>query len=75
MRGKNEGNGEAAMNARMRVNHAVEHSYEVTCESSNTLQNGGHAHTKALRASLIEATVQAISEGSHPRLARTLVLA
>ena len=36
--------------------------------SSNTLQGRAGEHGEALRASLIEATVQAIAAGSDPRL-------
>ncbi len=59
------------MNARMRVNRAVQRSYEVTRESSNTLQSRDREHTATLRAGLIDATVQAIAAGSNPRLVKS----
>ncbi len=62
------------MNARMRVNRAIEQSYDVACESSNTLEHRDAGHGETLRAELIEATVQAVAAGSVPRLGRTLVL-
>jgi hypothetical protein len=64
-----EGNGDAAMGARMRVTRTAGASYGVAHTSSNTLQSRAGGHSEALRASLIEATVQAIAAGSDPRLA------
>jgi hypothetical protein len=62
------------MNARMRVNRAIEQSYDVACESSNTLERRDTRHGETLRLELIEATVQAVAAGSVPRLGRTLAL-
>jgi hypothetical protein len=67
-------NGEATMNARMRVNRAIEQSFDVACESSNTLKHSNARHGDTLRVELIEATVQAVAAGSVPRLGRTLAL-
>jgi hypothetical protein len=59
----------------MRINRPAARSYELTRESSNTLHNWDRERPETARASLIEATVQAIGTASDPRLVRTLAAA
>jgi len=59
------------MNARMRLNRAVLPSYPVGTGSSNTLQSGDRDQLEAQRASLLEATVQALAGDGDPRLVRS----
>lgn len=62
------------MNAKMRLDRATQQSYEVACESSNTLEHRDARHRETLRVEIIEKTVQAVAAGSVPRLGRTLAL-
>jgi hypothetical protein len=68
MRGTFEGKRDLTMDAGAQVNPAVDPGYEITRNGSHTLQHRDSEDTETLRARLIEATVQAIAEGSGPRL-------
>jgi hypothetical protein len=59
------------MDAAVDVNSAVQHGYELHQGGSHTLQSREFEDTETLRARLIEATVQAIADGSGPRLRRS----
>ncbi len=59
------------MNARMRVNRAVAQRYELTGESSNTLQSRDREPAEAFHARSLDATVEAIVQGTDPRLVRS----
>jgi hypothetical protein len=59
------------MDAAVDVNSAVQHGYELNQRGSHTLQSRDCEDTETLRARLIEATVQAIADGSGPRLGRS----
>ncbi len=60
------------MSARVQVNPAVRQAYRAPCASSNTLQCADRGRAEATRADVIEATVQALSQRSDPRLDQTL---
>ena len=66
------GNRDATMDASVRVDLAVQPAYELSQGASDTLQSGNRERTDALRAKLIEATLDALAEPNHPRLARSL---
>jgi hypothetical protein len=68
MRGTIGGKRDEMMDARMRVNCAVEPSFEVSQRSSHTLQNRSLGRPKATRTSLSDATAEVITGSSHPRL-------
>jgi hypothetical protein len=68
VRGIFGGNGDLTMDARADVNCAVEPFFAVSQSASHTLQTRDREHSQALRARLIEATVDATVEGSGPRL-------
>jgi hypothetical protein len=68
VRGTIGGKGDLTMDAITRVSCPVQPSYAVSQRASHTLQNGDRERAEARRAKLIEATVEAIAEGSHPRL-------
>jgi hypothetical protein len=59
----------------MQVNRAIERSYGVACESSNTLEHSDVRHRKTLRGDLVEAAAHAVAVGSVPRRGRTLAVA
>jgi hypothetical protein len=59
------------MDATLQVNSTVRHGYGLNQSGSHTLQSRDLEDTEALRAKVIEATVQAIAHGSGPRLGRS----
>jgi hypothetical protein len=59
------------MDAAVDVSSAVQPGYELNQSGSHTLQNRDFEDPETLRARLIEATVQAITDGSGPRLAKS----
>jgi hypothetical protein len=59
------------MDAVLDVNSAVQHGYELSRRGSHTLQSRDFEDAPDLRAMLIDATVQAIADGSGPRLVRS----
>jgi hypothetical protein len=65
----NEGKGELTVDATSRLNCAVQPSFELSQRGSHTLQSRDRVRDETLRARLIEATVEAIADGSDPRLA------
>jgi hypothetical protein len=68
VRGINEGKGDVIVDAALQVNSGAQRAYEVNQSGSHTLQSRDFEDREALRARLIEATVEAIAEGSDPRL-------
>jgi hypothetical protein len=62
------GNLDVMLDRGMGVNTAVQPAFEISEAASHTLQKRGREHREALRAQLIEATVEAIAGGGHPRL-------
>jgi hypothetical protein len=68
MRGTIAGKGDVILDAAPELNSTVQPAFEINECGSHTLQSRDFEDTKGLRASLIEATVQAIAEGSGPRL-------
>ena len=71
MRGTIAGKGDAIVDAATEVNAAVQPAFEINQRGSHTLQTRDFADTQDLRARLINATVEAIAEGSGPRLRRS----
>ena len=57
------------IDAGMRVNSALDPAHEINRSGSHTLQKRDREQAEALRASLIEATVEALADGTDPRLA------
>jgi hypothetical protein len=53
------------------VNPATRPAFEIDQSGSHTLQSRDFEDPETLRTRLIEATVQAIGEGSGPRLERS----
>jgi hypothetical protein len=49
----------------------AQHGYDLNQSGSHTLQSRDFEDTETLRAKLINATVQAIADGSDPRLVRS----
>jgi hypothetical protein len=68
MRGIIGGRGDVTVDARTRVNCAVQSYYRVPQRTSHTLQNRDCQGVEALRTRLIEATVEALAATGHPRL-------
>lgn len=60
--------GDLTVDATSRVNCAVQPFFEVSQRTSHTLQSRDRTHDESLRAKLIEATVEALADGSGPRL-------
>jgi hypothetical protein len=75
VRGTIGGKEDVIVNAEMRVNPRVVPAYGIDQSGSHTLQRTAFQGTEALRARLIEATVEAIADGSGPRLHRSRSLA
>jgi hypothetical protein len=71
VRGTNEGKGGVIMDAAIQVNSSVKHDYEIHQSGSHTLQSRDFEDPETLRTRLIEATVEAIADGSGPRLSRS----
>jgi hypothetical protein len=59
------------MDAALQVDSAVQHGYEINRSGSHTLQSRDFGDPQDRRARLIEATVEAIADGSDPRLMRS----
>jgi hypothetical protein len=68
MRGTIAGKSDVVMDAAPDVNAAAQPAVEINQSGSHTLQSRGFAETEDLRARLIEAAVEAIADGSGPRL-------
>jgi hypothetical protein len=68
MRGTIAGKRDVVVDAAPDVSAAAQPAFEVKQSGSHTLQSRGFAESTDLRARLIEATVQAIADGSGPRL-------
>jgi hypothetical protein len=71
LRGTTEGNRGITVDATMRFNRSVKPAHELLERGSHTLQTRHFEQPDALHARLIEATVEAIAEGSAPRLSRS----
>jgi hypothetical protein len=71
MRGTTAGKRDVIMDAAPEVNPKVQPAFEISQSGSHTLQSRDFGDTEDLRARLIEATVQALAEGSGPRLSRS----
>jgi hypothetical protein len=71
VRGTIRGKRDVIMDAAVRVNPAVHPANGVSQSLSHTLQRRDSESIASLRARLIDATVEALSEGSAPRLCRT----
>jgi hypothetical protein len=59
------------VDAAHKANGSVQPAFEIKHSGSHTLQRRDFGDAQELRARLIEATVQAIAEGSGPRLSRS----
>jgi hypothetical protein len=59
------------MDAAIDVKSAVQTGYALKQSGSHTLQSRDFEDPETLRTRLIEATVQAITDGSGPRLAKS----
>jgi hypothetical protein len=68
MRGTVGGKGDAVVDSGAEVNPAAQRAFEVHPSGSNTLQSRDSGSGETVRATLIEATVDAIAVGSAPRL-------
>jgi hypothetical protein len=68
MRGTTAGKGDVIVDTAPDVNATVRAAFEIHESGSHTLQSRAFAETQDLRARLIEATVEAIADGSGPRL-------
>ena len=68
MRGTIGGKGDARWTQECELIALSSPHFEVIPESSHTLQNRDREQPEALRARLIEATVEAVAGGSAPRL-------
>jgi hypothetical protein len=68
MRGTIAGKGEAVVDSAAEVNPTAQAAFEINQNGSHTLQSRDFEDAEALRASLIRATVEAIADGSGPRL-------
>jgi hypothetical protein len=68
VRGTIGGKGDTTMDATTRVNCALQPAYGLSESGSHTLRIRDRGHADAPRASRIETTVDALAEGSAPRL-------
>jgi hypothetical protein len=68
VRGTIAGKGELTLDATARVDCAVQPSFAAAESASHTLQNRDRGHSQAPPPRLIEATREAIADGSGPRL-------
>ncbi len=68
MRGTIGGNGDTIVDASLQVNSALRRGYEINQSGSHTLQSRDFEDAQTLQTRLIDATVQALAEGSGPRL-------
>jgi hypothetical protein len=68
VRGTIGGKGDVIVDSATRVNPATEPGYEINQSGSHTLQSKDRDHGETLRTRLIEATVEALADGSAPRL-------
>ena len=59
------------MDAAPKVNTTVQPAFEINETGSHTLQSRDFDDARDLRARLIEATVQALVDGSSPRLSQS----
>lgn len=71
MQGIIGGKEDVRMDAGVRANPAVEPAFEIGQSGSHTLQSRDLGYAETLRTRLIEATVEAIADGSAPRLSRS----
>jgi hypothetical protein len=71
VRGITAGKTGVTMDAGMRVNATADPGYEITQNGSHTLESRDFEDRETLRARLIEATVDALADGSGPRLPRS----
>ena len=69
MRGTFGGKAGSSMDARTRVNQAVQPPYRTSGTISHTLQKRDRKRSDAQRLLLFETVVEAIAGGSDPRLA------
>jgi hypothetical protein len=74
MRGTIAGQRDVIVDAAPEVNPSVQPALEIGQSGSHTLQSRDFGDSQDLRARLIEATVQALAEGSNPRLRRSRTL-
>jgi hypothetical protein len=74
VRGIFGGKRDVGLEATAKVNPTAQPSLEVNSRSSNTLQRRDFDTTEALHAQIIQATVEAIAEGSGPRLGGSRLL-
>jgi hypothetical protein len=75
VRGTVGGKGDVIVNAGMRANPRAVPGYGIDQSGTHTLQRRDFEGNEALRAKLIETTVEAIADGSGPRLHRSRSLA
>ena len=59
------------MDAASEANPATQSAFEINQSGSHTLQSRDFEDMRELRARLIDATIEAIADGSGPRLARS----
>jgi hypothetical protein len=71
MRGTIAGKAEVIVDAAAEVNPAVRPAFQIDQSGSHTLQSRDFEDPEILRARLIEATVEAVADGSGPRLCRS----
>jgi hypothetical protein len=71
MRGTIAGKRDVIVDATPEAHPATQSAFEINQSGSHTLQSRDFGDTRDLRARLIDATVQAIADGSGPRLRRS----
>jgi hypothetical protein len=71
VRGTIGGKGDAIVDAALHLNSGVQGTYEISGSGSHTLQSRDVEDAETLRTRLIEATVEALADGSNPRLMRS----
>ena len=71
MRGTIAGKRDVIVDAAPEVNATLQPAFEINQSGSHTLQSRDFEDAQDLRARLIEATVQALADGSGPRLPRS----
>jgi hypothetical protein len=68
VRGIIEGKGNVVADGAVPVNAAAQSAYEISRSGSHTLQSRDFEYTETLGPKLIKGTVEAIANGSGPRL-------
>jgi hypothetical protein len=71
MRGTFAGKRDVIMDASSEIKPRMQPAFEINQSGSHTLQSRDFGDSETLRTRLIEATVQALADGSGPRLQRS----